>query len=43
MDIYLWDLFLDLKFNNFLDDYLQDTSEIILKKLSINEILAESV
>ena len=43
MDIYLWDLFLDLKFNKFLDDYLQDTSEIMLKKLSINEILAESV
>ena len=43
MDIYLWDLFIDLKFNKFLDDYLQDTSEIMLKKLSINEILAESV
>ena len=41
--ICLWVLFLGLKFNKFLGDYLRDGSLIMSKKLSINGILADIV
>ena len=34
---------LGLKFNKFLGNYLRDSSLIMLKKLSINRILADTV
>ena len=41
--ICLWVLFLGLKFNKFLGDYLRDGSLIMSKKLSINGILADTL